>query len=87
MLDLTFAVPVDKRCWHAQRIRASSHPNPTFVIVNDTPIREKRSLEWCLKSVDQCWSQKEALIDPTEHADAVAAYEHARKVYRERLEE
>jgi hypothetical protein len=55
-------VPVEKSCWLALRIRASSHTNPIFVIVNDKPIREKRSLEWCLKSVDQCWSQKEALI-------------------------
>jgi hypothetical protein len=38
-------------------------------------------------SVDPCWSQKEALIDPKEHDDAVAAYEHARRVYRERLGE
>ncbi|MDP1590551.1 MAG: hypothetical protein Q8M07_22550 [Prosthecobacter sp.] len=45
------------------------------------------SLEGCLKSVDQCWSQKEKLIDPMEHDDAVAAYEHALKVYRERLVE
>ncbi len=85
--DLTFDVRVEKSCWLALRIRASSHTNPIFVIVNDKPIREKRSLEWCLKSVDQCWSQKEALIDPKEHADAVAAYEHARKMYRERLAE
>jgi hypothetical protein len=85
--DLTFDVPVEKSCWLALRIRASSHTNPIFVIVNDKPIREKRSLEWCLQSVDQCWSQKEKLIDPKEHADAVAAYEHARKVYRERLAE
>ena len=58
-----------------------------FVIVKDQPIREKRSLEWCLKGVDQCWSQKEALIAAKEHTAAVAAYEHARKVYRERLAE
>jgi hypothetical protein len=83
--DLAFDVPIEKSCWVALRIRASSHTNPIFIIVDDKPIREKRSLEWCLKGVDQCWSQKEALIDPKEHADAVAAYEHARKVYRERL--
>ena len=44
--DLSFAVPVEKSCWLALRIRASSHTNPIFVIVNDQPIREKRSLEW-----------------------------------------
>jgi len=87
MRDLSFDVPIETSAWIALRIRASSHTNPIFVIVNDKPIREKRSLEWCLKSVDQCWSQKEALIAPKEHADAVAAYEHARRVYRERLAE
>jgi len=85
--DMTFDVPISHSSWVALRIRASSHTNPIFVIVADKPIREKRSLEWCLKSVDQCWSQKEALIDPKEHDDAVAAYEHARQVYRERLVE
>lgn len=87
MRDLTFDLPIEKSAWIALRIRASSHTNPIFVIVDDKPIREKRSLEWCLKSVDQCWSQKESLIAPKEHAEAVAAYEHARKVYRERLAE
>ncbi|WP_395719174.1 CehA/McbA family metallohydrolase [Prosthecobacter sp.] len=87
MRDLTFDVPIEKSCWLALRIRASSHTNPIFVLVNDKPIREKQSLEWCLQSVDQCWSQKEKLIDAKEHEDAVAAYEHARKVYRERLAE
>jgi len=47
----------------------------------------KRSIEWRLQCVDQCWSQQEKLIDPKEHEDAVAAYEHARQVYRARLEE
>ena len=87
MRDLTFDVPIETSAWIALRIRASSHTNPIFVVVDNKPIREKRSLEWCLKSVDQCWAQKEALIAPKEHADAVAAYEHARKVYRERLAE
>jgi hypothetical protein len=83
--ELTFHVPVKKSCWVALRILPTSHTNPIFVIVGHQPIREKRSLEWCLKCVDQCWKQKEALIDPREHADAVACYEHAREVYRARL--
>lgn len=87
MRDLAFDVPVEQSCWLALRIRASSHTNPVFVLVDDKPIRDRRSLEWCLRSVDQCWSQKERLINPREHADAVAAYEHARKVYRDRLAE
>jgi hypothetical protein len=85
--DITFERPVMKSCWVALRIRASSHTNPIFILVGEQPIRVKRSLEWCLKGVDQCWSQKEKLIDPREHDDAVAAYEHARQVYRMRLAE
>ena len=84
---VSFQVPVKESAWVALRIRASSHTNPVFVIVAGKPIRVKKSLEWCLKGVDQCWSQKEALIDPKEHADAVAAYDHARQVYRARLAE
>lgn len=85
--DLTFDVALDRSAWVALRIYPSSHTNPVFVLVGGKPIRERRSLEWCLQGVDQCWSQKEKLIDAKEHDDAVAAYEHARKVYRERLAE
>ncbi len=85
--DLSFEVPLKESAWVALRIRASSHTNPIFVIVAGKPIRVKKSLEWCLKGVDQCWSQKESLIDPKEHADAVAAYDHARRVYTARLAE
>jgi len=85
--DLSFEVPVKRSSWVALRIRASSHTNPIFVMVDQKPIRVKRSIEWCLKGVDQCWSQKEPLIDAKEHADAVAAYDHAREIYRKRLGE
>lgn len=85
--DVSFEIGIKRSSWVALRILASSHTNPIFVIVGDKPVREKRSLEWCLKSVDQCWTQKEPLIDPKEHDDAVAAYDHARKVYQQRLAE
>jgi len=86
--DLTFSVPVARSGWYAVRILPSSHTNPIFVIVDGKPIRaSRRSLEWCLKSVDQCWSQKERFLKGAEHAQGVAAYEHARQVYRQRLAE
>jgi hypothetical protein len=85
--ELTFDVPLKESAWVALRIRASSHTNPIFVIVGGRPIRVRSSLEWCLRGVDQCWSQKEKLIATGEHDDAVAAYEHARAIYRERLAE
>jgi hypothetical protein len=85
--DIAFDLDIAKSCWVALRIYPSSHTNPIWITVNDKPVREKASLEWCLKGVDQCWSQKRALIAEKEQADAVAAYEHARQVYRTRLAE
>jgi hypothetical protein len=79
---------LERSSWVAVRILPSSHSNPVFVLVDGKPIRaSKRSAEWCLKGVDQCWSQKERFYKPAEMAEAKAAYDHARKVYRERLAE
>lgn len=86
--SVSFTVPVKHSGWYAVRILPSSHTNPIFVVVDGKPIRSsRRSLEWCLKSVDQCWKQKEQFMKGEEHTQAVAAYEHARQVYRERLAE
>ncbi|MEQ1850804.1 MAG: CehA/McbA family metallohydrolase [Chthoniobacteraceae bacterium] len=88
MRDVQFTVPCERSSWVALRILPSSHTNPVFVLVGGRPVRpSRRSVEWCLKAVDQCWSQKEKTYLPAEHADAVAAYEHARKTYRARLAE
>ena len=85
--DLSFDLEITRSSWVALRVYPSSHTNPIWVTVADQPVRERGSLEWCLKGVDQCWAQKEALIDAREHADAVAAYDHARQIYRQRLAE
>lgn len=85
--DMSFEVEITQSCWLALRVYPSSHTNPIFVIVDGKPVRERRSIEWCLQGVDQCWSQKQPLIDPKEMPDAIAAYEHARKTYRARLAE
>jgi hypothetical protein len=86
--DLAFDVPIERSSWVALRILGSSHTNPVFVTVGGKPLRaSRRSVEWCLKSVEQCWSQKERFIAPAEKQDAIEAYEHARKVYRARLAE
>ena len=42
---------------------------------------------WCLDGVEQCWKNKERFMKGDEHTQAVAAYDHARKVYRTRLAE
>ena len=83
-----FAVKLAKSSWVALRVLGSSHTNPIFVTVGDKPIRASRkSVEWCLKGVDQCWSQKERFMPAAEMEDAKQAYAHAREVYRARLSE
>jgi hypothetical protein len=81
-------VKIDRSSWVALRILPSSHTNPIFVLVGDKPIRpSKRSAEWCLKGVDQCWSQKRRFIAANEMDDAKSAYQHARDAYRKILAE
>ncbi len=86
--DIAFDVPIERSSWVALRILPSSHTNPVFVSVGDKPIRaSRRGAEWCLKGVDQCWSQKQRHIDADEMEDARTAYAHAREVYRRILAE
>jgi hypothetical protein len=86
--DVAFDVKVDKSSWLALRILPSSHSNPIFVLVDGKPIRaSRRSAEWCLKGVDQCWSQKQVFIKADEMEDAKQAYEHARQTYRKLVSE
>jgi len=81
--DVTFDVPIDRSSWIAARILRSSHTNPVFALVDGKPIRaSRRSAEWCLTAVNQCWTQKAPLIKPAEREAARAAYDHAREVYR-----
>jgi len=86
--ELTFDAPIRRSSWVALRIIPSSHTNPIFVAVNNQPIRASReSAEWCLASVNQCWTQKETKISKAELPDAVQAYDHAREVYKKLIEE
>jgi hypothetical protein len=86
--DVAFDVEIKQSSWVALRILPSSHTNPIFVVVGGQPIRaSRRSLDWCLASVDQCWKQKEKFIAAGELDDARTAYQHAREVYRTRLAE
>ena len=85
---LTFDVPIERSSWVALRILPSSHTNPMFVLVDGQPVRASRqSADWCLRAVDQCWSQKAPKIAERERAAAEAAYEHARATYRRILAE
>lgn len=86
---LTFTkYAVRNSCWMAIRVFPNAHTNPIFVIVDGKPIRtSKASIVWCLKGVDQCWKEKQRTYKKEEQADAAAAYEHARNIYRQRLSE
>ena len=86
--ELTFPLTIARSSWVALRILPSSHTNPIFVLVGDRPIRASRdSADWCLKSVDRLWSQKSPQIAAGERDAAAAAYDHARKIYKQRLAE
>lgn len=86
--DLAFDVEIARSSWVALRILPSSHTNPIFVTVGGKPVRgSRKSVEWLLAAVDQCWSQKAPRIAARERAEAEAAYEHARQVYRRILAE
>ena len=65
--DLQFSVPIERSSWVALRILPSSHTNPIWVLVDGKPVRASRkSVEWCLKGVEQCWSQKERFFTEPE---------------------
>ncbi len=86
--EVVFDINVERSSWVALRILPSSHTNPVFVVVGGKPVRaSRRSAEWCLKSVDQCWTQKAPLISDRERPEAQRAYDHARRVYRKIIEE
>ena len=85
---VSFDVPIEKSSWVALRIYPSSHTNPVFVTVGGKPIRaSKKSAEWCLKGVDQCWSKKEPAIRASEKEAAKKAYDVAREAYKKILAE
>jgi hypothetical protein len=86
--EVSFDVDIDRSSWVALRVFPSSHTNPIFVLVDGKPIRaSKKSAEWCLRSVDQCWKQKKRAMRPNELKEAEEAYEHARREYRKILQE
>ena len=81
-------VKIDRSSWIALRIAFSSHTNPVFVILKDQPIRaSRRSAQWCIDGVEQCWKSKERTYKADELADAQSAYDHARSTFRRLLSE
>ncbi len=86
--NVEFDVPIRTSSWVCLRILPSSHTNPVFVLVGDKPIRaSKRSAEWCLNSINNCWTNKVPRIRKEERSAAEKAYEEARAAYRKILNE
>jgi hypothetical protein len=86
--EMKFEIPIKASSWVVARIVAAAHTNPVFVIVDGKPIRaSRRSAEWALKSVNQCWTQKSGQISKSEIGEAKAAYDHAREVYQQLIRE
>jgi hypothetical protein len=79
--DVRFKHKINKSSWVAIRVPWSAHSNPVFVLVDGQPICEKKSAEWCMKAVEQCWKMKEPNIRNEEKAAAKAAYDAALKIY------
>ena len=86
--DLTFNFKVSQSSWVALRVFPSGHTNPVFVVVDNKPIRaNKKSAEWLLRGVDECWKQKQRTYAKAEIPAARKAYDHARTVYRKIISE
>lgn len=86
--DLKFDVPIAHSSWVALRIYPSAHTNPVFIEVDKKPIRaSKRSAEWCVKAVDQCWTSKSPRIRAEEKVAAKTAFDQAKAHYEKILGE
>jgi hypothetical protein len=84
--DVMFDIKIERSSWVALRILGSAHSNPIWVSVEGKKMAPSRkSVEWCLQGVDQCWSQKKRFIQESEMEAARQAYDHARSVYKELL--
>jgi hypothetical protein len=86
--DFTADVEITQSSWIAMRFLASGHTAPIFVSVDRQPIRaSKRSAQWCLDCLDPLLKEKAPRIRPAERQQAIAAYDHARMVYKRILSE
>ena len=86
--QLDFDVAVERSSWIAARIVASAHTNPVYVLVGGRPIRaSRRSVQWCLDGVEQCWRSKSGALKPADRAACEQAYDFARATYRRLLAE
>ncbi|WP_156785058.1 CehA/McbA family metallohydrolase [Terriglobus roseus] len=75
---------ISRSSWWALRVLPSLHTHPSFVRVNNKPVRaSKKSAEWCRACVDKVWEVKSPFMRESEHPAAATAFEHARKTYEQ----
>jgi len=86
MREVKFTTRIERSSWVAVRVLPSSHTNPIWVTVGESPVRERKSIEWCLKAVDLCEQQKTGRVKLNERGEMARAYEYARQEYRKRLQ-
>lgn len=82
---LKFNYAINRSGWVALRILGSAHSNPVFIEIDGKPILAKKSVEWCIAALDQCWKQKEPNIRAEEKQAAKTAYDKARDFYKNLL--
>ena len=86
--NLAFKLPLKKSSWVAIRAFPNAHTNPIYVVVDGKPVRGLvDSIRWCLAGVEQCWKSKKSTYAESEQADAKAAYDHARKIFSDLMDE
>ena len=83
--DIAFEVAIERSAWVAVRILPAAHTNPVWVSVNERPLLSQESAEWCLRAVQQCWSQKARFIRASELDAARNAYQRAEQIYRQHI--
>lgn len=80
--SLKVPLKITQSSWVAVRILPSAHTNPIWVNVGGQPVRaNQRSADWCVKAVEQCWSQKVGQIRSSEREAAKKAYDEAKAIY------
>ncbi|MEE2990446.1 MAG: CehA/McbA family metallohydrolase [Planctomycetota bacterium] len=85
---IAFKHTLQESSWVAVRVFPHAHTNPIYVVIGGTPVRGSvDSARWCLAGVEQCWKSKQKFYAAAEQADAEAAYDHARMVYRQLISE
>jgi hypothetical protein len=86
--EVEFDYTPERSSWIAVRVFPAAHTNPIFVEVDGKPIRaSKRSAQWCVDAVEQCWKSKVSQIREAEKVAAREAYDHAKTAYEKILAE